>query len=57
LGAAVYLYSARSPEISWLNPPLQGYVYTTDASGHDITPVGIFGPDEVCVGANLGIGY
>jgi hypothetical protein len=24
------------PEISWLNPPLQGYVYTTHASGHDI---------------------
>jgi hypothetical protein len=26
------------PEISWLNPPLQGYVYTTHASGHDINP-------------------
>jgi hypothetical protein len=36
----VYSYSARSPEISWLNPPLQGYVHTTHASGHDIR--GIF---------------
>jgi hypothetical protein len=36
VGAGLFIF-CPVPEISWLNPPLQGYVYKTDASGHDIT--------------------
>jgi hypothetical protein len=34
-GAGLFIFWSV-PEISWQNPPLQSYVYKTDASGHDM---------------------